>query len=132
MRDFDDMTYDEVVQRYQNNKVNIAAIEKDADLRVAPIKEEQAEIEAWLQKEMLFNGMKNLPTQHGTAYFRIKNSATVASREDFMSYVRESDNWDLVDARANASAVSSFIDTHGQPPPGVNFTSVQLVSVRKN
>lgn len=77
-------------------------------------------------------GGDSVKTPHGTAYRTIKKSATIADGAVFRGYVIANQSYDLVDWRANASAVSKFSDDNGgQLPPGVNYSTVSLVGVRR-
>jgi len=42
-----------------------------------------------------------------------------------------SEAWDLLDRKANVTAVSDFIEENNAPPPGVNFSTTYVVGVRR-
>jgi hypothetical protein len=48
-----------------------------------------------------------------------------------MDYVIQHNAWDLIDRKANVTAVEGFINQHNSPPPGVNFASVFVAGVRR-
>ena len=68
----------------------------------------------------------------GTFYKSVKTTASLADADAFRRHVIGSEAWDLIDWRANSTAVKQFIDDHGQPPPGVNTSSVVTAGVRRS
>jgi hypothetical protein len=60
-----------------------------------------------------------------------EKSATIADGEMFRGYVTDNALFDLVDWKANATAVAAHIDEHKVPPPGVNYTTTFVVGVRR-
>jgi hypothetical protein len=67
----------------------------------------------------------------GTLYRSTKRSATIADAAAFRRHVIGAEDWDLVDWRANAPQVHAFIEKNETIPPGVNFSVVSEVNVRK-
>jgi hypothetical protein len=125
------MNFDRAAQLYISLRQEKEAVEAEAKRRTAEIKAKMAELENWFTLKAEEAGLKNVPTMHGTAYWSTHYSATVAAREPFFEFVKENDAWDLVQARASSSAVKSFIDGHGEPPPGVNFSAVKVFNLRE-
>ncbi len=48
-----------------------------------------------------------------------------------MDYVIENKNFDLLDRRANVTAVKAFVQDNKREPPGCNLNSYQKVNVRR-
>lgn len=71
-------------------------------------------------------------TEGGTVYRTEKKSASLADPAAFMDYVLTTQNFDLLDRKANVTAVADFIAEHNAPPPGVNFSISHLVGVRRS
>ena len=67
----------------------------------------------------------------GTVYLTSKDSASLADPDAFMRFVIGSEAWDLMDRKANSTAVRDFINEHGAAPPGVNFSTKITVGVRR-
>lgn len=66
----------------------------------------------------------------GTVYRNTQNSCTVEDRDTFRSWVEETENWDVVDMRANKTAVKELLDK-GETVPGVKFSSIYTVGIRR-
>jgi len=73
----------------------------------------------------------SIATDAGTAYRTEKKSASLADSEAFMNYVIANQAFDLLDRKANVTAVEEHIKENDAPPPGVNFSSTFVVGVRR-
>jgi hypothetical protein len=76
-------------------------------------------------------GANSASTDNGTVYRTEKKSASLADGKLFMDYVIAQGAWDLLDRKANVTAVEEFIKGNNAPPPGVNFSSTYVVGVRR-
>jgi hypothetical protein len=75
--------------------------------------------------------VQSIKTNAGTFYKTIQASATIADSDQFTRFVIGSEAWDLVDWRANKSAVQALVDASGAAPPGVNYSTHIKVNVRR-
>ena len=109
---------------------------KDADKqhkeKMAPFREKLEEMENKLLAELTKLNVNKFGGAHGTVFKSSKNSATIADGSVFREYVINNELWDLVDWRANATAVAEHITVNHVPPPGVNFATVVTVNVRRS
>ena len=126
------MNYEEAAARYITVRREIDEIDRDYKERKAKAKEKLIILENWFTAKAQEDGLSSIKTQVGTAYWSTHHSATVASREDLFSFCKENDAWDLLEARASKTAVKSYIESTGEPPPGVNFSSVNVFNFRKS
>lgn len=67
----------------------------------------------------------------GTVYKTTKKSASIADKDAFGWFVRQNEKFDLIDWKANSAAVEAFVTNTGTLPPGINFTQVAVVGVRR-
>lgn len=74
---------------------------------------------------------ESVRTDTGTVYLTEKKAASLADPDAFMRYVIGSEAWDLLDRKANVTAVADFIEENNAPPPGVNFSTTFIVGVRR-
>lgn len=74
----------------------------------------------------------SVSTESGTVYRTEKKSASIADAQAFMDYVIQNQAWDLLDRKANVTAVEEFIKSQAAPPPGVNFSSTSVAGVRRS
>ena len=76
-------------------------------------------------------GANSVNTDAGTVYRTEKKSASLADSKAFMDYVITNGAYDLLDRKANVTAVAEFIKENNTLPPGVNFSSAYIVGVRR-
>lgn len=88
-------------------------------------------LEAKLLEKLNSIGGESVKTEHGTVYRSTRRSATIADGDAFRGYVINNEAFDLVDWRANATAVDDFIKSEGSAPPGVNYSQTYTVGVRR-
>jgi hypothetical protein len=74
---------------------------------------------------------ESVRTEMGTVYRTEKKSAPLADPDAFMRYVIGNEQWDLLDRKANVTAVADFIEENNEAPPGVNFSTTYVVGVRR-
>jgi hypothetical protein len=90
------------------------------------------EIEAGLSHHLASMGVESFKTEHGTAFTKTETSVTVADATEFKRHVIGTEDWGLIDFRANKTAVKEFVENNeGLLPPGVNMTQTAIVQVRK-
>jgi hypothetical protein len=87
-------------------------------------------LEGRIQKFLSESNIESLKTKAGTCYVSTRYTASVADGEAFMNYVKDG-HWDLIERRANATAVRDFVKEHNHLPAGVNLTALQSVGVRR-
>jgi hypothetical protein len=66
----------------------------------------------------------------GTVFKKVTDSATIADKDAFRRHVIGSQDYDLVDMKANTPAIRAHIKSEGSPPPGINFSSFASLGVR--
>lgn len=87
-------------------------------------------LEASLMTDIHASGGKSLSSDDGTVYIKTQSSASVKDRDAFFKFVFETKNLELLDARANKAVVRE-LQAEGTVVPGVNYTEMQHVGVRK-
>lgn len=126
------MTFDKAAKLYVALRRKKEQIEREAKAQTAELAKQMTDLENWFTLKADEEGLKNIPTPHGTAYWSVHHSASVASREAFMNFVRENELWDLLESRASKVAVKSYVEGHGVPPPGVNYGTIRVFNLREN
>lgn len=96
-----------------------------------PLLDVQERLTGIIRSFMDTNKLDTLKTKAGTCYTSTRYSASVADAEAFMNFVREKGLWDLIERRANATAVKDYVAEHHQLPAGVNLTGLQTLGVRR-
>lgn len=96
-----------------------------------PLNETLEQLNACLLAHLMDIGANSAATDSGTVYRTEKKSASLADGKLFMDFVIANGAWDLLDRKANVTAVEEFIKGNAAPPPGVNFSSTYVVGVRR-
>jgi hypothetical protein len=108
--------------------------EKTEAFKIAMQEEIQSRMDA-IEGEILDfmnkTNQKNAKTAYGTASRVEDVSATIADAAEFRHYVVGSEAWEMIDWRANKTAVKEIVEATGAPPPGVNFVRNYKIQVRK-
>ena len=100
---------------------------------VAQIKaNHKAQLEPYTQAlDKLDAGVESMKTSVGTAYRSERTSVTVADKSAFMDYIESNKAFDLLDVRANKTAVEGFMAENQDVPPGVNIRREVAVNFRR-
>lgn len=92
---------------------------------LAPLNEKMRKIEAGLHKIMNDNDLTQLKTKGGTAYVNRGYSVSVQNKQEFLDWVKDNEEWDALDVRANKPAV---VEKGGVP--GVKINSFYKTNIR--
>lgn len=89
------------------------------------------EVSGRIQKFMSENNItENLKTKSGTCYVSTRYTASVQDGQAFMEFVKAG-NWDMIERRANPTAVKDYVKANNQLPAGVNLSAIQSLGVRR-
>lgn len=106
--------------------------EKAFKLSLAKIKEYKDKLEGAIGTHLTRSGAESIKTANGTCFLSSKSSATIGDKQIFKDYVVQHQQFDLIDWKANATAVKDYIKEHdGMLPPGVNFSTEQTIRVNR-
>jgi hypothetical protein len=76
-------------------------------------------------------GVDSLAGQSGTVYKKLSTSVTVADAREFRRHVIGDEDWDVIDWRANKTAINDRVENGEALPPGVNRTTFFSVGIRR-
>ena len=76
-------------------------------------------------------GSDSIAAPGGTVYKKISTSVTVADAREFQRHVIGIEAWELIDWRANKTAVNDLVDAGEPLPPGINRTTFATVGIRR-
>lgn len=135
------------VQKYTAQYVklrdHIKTIMEKQEQELEPYKRLLDELNAMLLKHLDGQKVASMKTTSGTVYVTEHASASVADGQAFFDFVQKNAQWDLIERRANVTAVRAYIDALIEarktnpnvlpaPPPGVNFNIHRRVGVRRS
>jgi hypothetical protein len=107
--------------------------EKDDAHKAAmkPYRETLEKLNNLMLAELNNVGGDSIKTGAGTVYRTDKKSVSLEDGDAFMKHVIDHDAWELLDRKANVTAVEDYANTNGVLPPGVKFSVMQVVGVRR-
>jgi len=126
------MKLDEAIAAYVKLRDAKAQLKKQHDEKAAGIKEKMDLLEGAILKAFQSTGTESARTASGTAYIKTTTSATIADRDVFLKFVRENDAWEFLENRVNKTAVDEYRREHQDVPPGVNFSAMVTLGVRRD
>jgi hypothetical protein len=89
------------------------------------------EIETMLLSMLNAMGIDSIAGKGGTAYKKLSTSVTVADAREFRRHVIGTENWDLLDWRANKTTVNDLVEKGEPVPPGVNRSAFLTIGIRR-
>lgn len=123
----------ELIAHYLKARDKKEELKAAYDAKAKKIDEVLTKIEGALMVRMEREGTESMKSEHGTAYISTRNSCTTADKEAFLKYIRDHNEWGLLDARPLKSAVEVFIDANdGELPPGINWRSENVLRIRRS
>lgn len=126
-------TVEKLVGSYVALRDRLHEMEEAYELQAKPGKELLNKIQGQLTELLDRAGASSIKTPLGTAIVNTKWTASLADPQAFMDYVKANDRFDLMDRRANATAVKDFVKANpdGTAPPGVNLSAIRTIGVRR-
>lgn len=125
------MTPIELIRKHQELKRTKADMDETYRSQVAPYVEGMEVIENMLQAMMLEQGVKNFPTEAGTAYQSTTMHVKLDDRDKIVGFVKDTGKFDIFTNAISKEFVTGYIEENGAPPPGVGLTMISKVNVRK-
>jgi hypothetical protein len=110
----------------------IAEIKKAQKEFLKPYNETLEQLNAVLLAHLISVNTNSASTDAGTVYKNEKKSASLADPEAFRKFVIANQLFDLIDWKANVTAVEDYINEKELPPPGVNYSSTFVAGVRRS
>lgn len=125
------VTVEKRVSQYIQIRDKIKELNTAHEESIKPLVDLQNSLTGWLQSFLEQAGADSIKTSNGTCYSTTRYSASLADPEVFMKFVKDNNNFDLMDRKANVTAVRDYVEEHGALPPGVNLSSIKTVGVRR-
>lgn len=117
--------------QYRKLEAKIKELADEHKKRMEPFSDAREKLRAHLLDMLNKSGQDSAKTTAGTVYKTTKQSASLDNPEQFKRHVIGSENWDLLDWKANITAVMDFaLQNEGQLPPGVKITQKLDIGVR--
>lgn len=124
-------TAEKRIAQYVAVRDRIEDLKEKQAAEMKPLLDLQNLLSGWLQQHLETTGAESVKTSSGTAYISTRFTASLADPDAFMKFVIEQHKFELMDRRANATAVKDYVQENGGLPPGVNLSGIKTVGVRR-
>ena len=125
------MKIDSVVRAYVALRDKKAEIKRRQQEEMAPLTEQMNKLEAWLQRELQRQGVKNFKTDEGTAFLQTETRCSVKDWDACLQYILDNEEYALLEARVSKTAIRDILENTGELVPGVSLTEETVCSVRR-
>lgn len=125
------MNVEAIVGAYIKVRDEVAQIKASHKAQLEPYTQALDKLEAQMLQVLSDAGVESMKTPVGTAYRSERTSVTVADKSAFMDYIESNKAFDLLDVRANKTAVEGFMAENQDVPPGVNIRREVAVNFRR-
>ena len=122
---------DDLIGKYVALRDKKAQMEADHKKALAPINEVMDRLEGHVLQAITAQGVESVRTAAGTAYRTRSVSVTVADKEAFRQFVVANDAWGMADVRAAKTAVEEYREANDDIPPGLNYSAIYKLGVRR-
>jgi hypothetical protein len=123
---------DKRIQQYIDIRDALKRVEEKYDAERKPLQEIQDRLAGIIRTFMETNNItNNLKSKSGTCILSTRWSATLADPQAFMDFVVQTGKFELIERRANTTAVKDYVNENNHLPAGCNLTSIQTVGVRR-
>ena len=125
------ITTEMIIDKYIKLRDEVEAITNAAAAQCAAKKTTMATLLAALKNKFNETGETSVKTPAGTAYVENVTACRVANWDTVIQFIKETDNWGLLKRDVSKTAVSEYTEQNGVLPPGINWTVVKDVKVRR-
>ncbi len=106
------------------------ALKEEAAKKDLPFAEIERLVSDTIMEQIKALGVDSAKTSEGTVFLSSKRTAALADADAFMKFVISTQQFELLDRKANTTAVTDYLKEHDELPPGVNYSVFQTLNVR--
>lgn len=126
------VTVDSIVKKYIELRDSCEQKANALKKELEPLQAAMKGIETYLMALATQTGQTKFGTEHGTAFITTKTGCNVADWNATLDYIKTSDAWHLLNKAVNKTAVGEIVEATGTPPPGVNWTVMKEIQIRRS
>ncbi len=127
MREFKNVG--DAVKYFVLQRDRLRAWTKKMEEEEAKRKQVLTEIEMWLLEQSNKLGVDSFKTPAGTAYKQIKEHYRIGNWDEFVSYVKRTNNFQLFEKRVAKLAAKEIHNTTKEIPTGLDYSSEYVMHV---
>jgi hypothetical protein len=122
-----------VIAKYVELRDSIEQANKELADRIAPIQSAMKGIETYLMALANQTGQTQFGTKAGVAFVTTKTGCNIADKDAYWRFLMDApeERRHLLTLSANKTSVGEYIEKQGTPPPGINWTVMKAIQVRR-
>ena len=122
---------DDAINVYVATRDALAEERKSYNVYEAKAKNYMDRIEMFIKDKADEIGVDSFKTKSGTAYRTVKTSYRVGQWDLYLSWMKETGNFQCLEKRAAKNAVKTIHDETGEIPPGLEYVAEVAFDVRR-
>lgn len=130
-QDINFATLDDAINVYVATRDELAAERKAYNTYEAKAKNYMDRIEMFIKEKADELGVDSIRTKSGTAYRTVKTAYRVGNWDEFIAWIKQTDNFHCLEKRAAKNAVKEIHDETGEIPPGLEYVAEIAFDVRR-
>jgi hypothetical protein len=119
------------VAQYRLIDAKIKELNEAHEKSLEPLANIKNLLQGFFEKFLTDTGQQTAVTPGGTIHWNHRVTASLEDPQAFMDWVIANKRFDMLDRRANATAVKDFAEREHSLPPGAKLNSIRTVGVRK-
>lgn len=124
-------TIDEAIGEYVKIRDELKEKAKEFAQVEKAYKDYLEKISMWLRDKGDELGVDNFKTESGTAFRTVKTQYRVGSWDDFIGWVKDTENFQCLEKRVAKNATKEIHDESGLVPPGIEYVAEVEFDVRR-
>jgi hypothetical protein len=124
------MTPATMIAKYLQLREKLREVEARHKEELAPYLAMRERLETVMLDYLNKNGLDSSKCEAGTAFKSTVTSVTVRDWTATLTYIKQHEAWDLLEARVAKSAAVDIINESQKPIPGVEISSATVLRVR--
>lgn len=124
------MTPAKMIESYLQLRNKVAKIEERHKDELMPYAKLREQLENALLAHLNEAGVDSTKCKAGTAFKSTATSVTVKDWPSTLTYIKDNDLWDLLEARVNKTTAVEIIEEQKKPIPGVQIARATVLRVR--
>lgn len=122
---------DDIIQKFVELRDQKEALQNSVKAQIQGIDEQLKTLTGYLMLKMQESGQDAVKTAYGTAFKKESDFVSVSNWDDTLAYIRANGAWSMLNKAVNKTAVKEYIEQNEVPPPGINYTRIVEVQVRR-
>ncbi len=127
------VTVEQVIAAYIKTRDEIDQKKKEFEASLKPEKDLQEKRETYLAGLLTKDGVNTMSADSGSVFFKRAESVTVQDWDKVWEFIQTNERFDLLTHAVNKTAVLDEMGDEREqaPPPGVKYTAIKKVHVRR-